>query len=392
MKTYFKLLIVILFISVIAVSSYGQTNRFVNVGIYNSNLVKYLLPEIKGSDTIEIISFIGKPSIDPESAFRMIRCRNQFTLEARFCKKNYWQEIFPYFGKKEKIPAPEISFYRFDISTEFANKLILSFREAVNNRENRFYETVDGISYVFTYKDSGAIFTKTIDNPRKGDSGFDFCETSSKLAKEIKNQAIDESKYPTPVKRVDISGVYHTNLAKHLLPAIKGPDTTEIISFTERPSFAAESAFRIIKNHDQYTLEGRFCKKNYWYEIIPYFKKNETIPPPEISLYTIEISKEFANRLISAFHEEVNKNEKPEPEKEIYETINGVVCKVVKTTIKADGVLYVFSDKSSGATSSKTFHSPFKDEPGYSLCMTASKLVKDLRNQTFEESKYIDMK
>lgn len=386
MKTYFKLLIVILFISVIAVSGFGQTNRFVNVGIYNSNLVKYLLPEIKGSDTLEIISFIEKPSIDPESAFRMIRCRNQFTLEARFCKKNYWQEIFPYFGKKEKIPAPEISFYRFDISTEFANKIISAFNDEVNKGQNKIYETVEGICYVLRYKTSGRTFSKTIDNPMN--NGFKLCETSSELAKDIKNRKIDESKYLKLIKRDNKGEVYNSNLISSLLPPVKGSDTTEIISFVEKPAFQGESAFRIISSRDKYSLEGRFCKKNYWYEIHPYWEKGEIVPAPEISFCSYDISKEFADKLISAFHEEVNKQEKPKDT--TYKTINGVIYKV--QTEKADGVLYVFSDKSSGATSSKTFHSPFKDEPGYRLCMTASKLVKDLRNQTFEESKYIDMK
>jgi len=376
-------------------SSHGQTERFERVGIYNSNLVKYLLPEIKGPDTVEIISFIAKPSSDPESAFRIIRYRDQFTLEGRFCKKNYWEEIFPYFGKNKKIPLPEVSFYTINISNEFADKLISAFYDEVNKGQNKIYETVEGICYVLRYKTSGRTISKTIDNPMN--NGFKLCETSSELARDIKNQKIDESKYlnlikRNPIKRVNKGEVYDSNLVKYLLPAIKGSDTTEIISFVEKPSFQGESAFRIIRSHNKYSLEGRFCKKNYWYEIHPYWEKGETVPAPEISICSYDISDEFANKLISAFHEEVNKKEKPEPEKEIYETINGVVCKVVKITIKADGVLYVFRDKSSGATSSKTFHSPFKDEPGYSLCMTASKLVRDIRNQTFEESKYIDMK
>ncbi len=391
MKTYFRLSLISLCISVFTISSYGQTNRFVSVGIYDSNLVKYLLPEIKGSDTLEIISFIEKPSSDPESAFRIIKCHNQFTLEGRFCKKNYWEEIFPYFAKNGSIPSPEISFYTINISNEFADKLISAFHEEVNKSGNKKYLTLDGICYVLRYKTSGRTFSKTIDNPMN--PGFRLCETSSKLAKDIKNQTFEESKYlnlikRNLIKRVNKGEVYDSNLLKYLLPAIKGTDTTEIISFVEKPSFQGESAFRIIRSHNKYSLEGRFCKKNYWYEIYPYFEKGEAVPAPVISFRSYDISKEFANKFIAAFHEEVNKKEKPEPEKEIYETINGVVCKVVKIKIKTDGVLYVFSDKSSGATSSKTFHSPYKDEPGYNLCMTSSKLAKDLKNQTFEESKY----
>lgn len=385
MKTYFRLSLIMLFILVF-VSTSGQNNRFHTAGIYNSNLAKYLLPEIKGSDTLEIISFIEKPSFDPESAFRIIRSHDQFTLEGRFCNKNYWMTIFPYFEKNEKIPSPEVSFYTINISNEFADQLSSEFYRAVNIRENRFNDAVDSVSYVLRYKSAGLVFHKTIENPRKGDPVFKLCETSSELTKDIKNQKIDESKYLNLIKRVTISDIYRSNLAKYLLPAIKGPDTTEIVSYTERRSFESESAFRIVRSHDQYTLEGRFCRKNYWYEIFPYLKKNETVPPPEISFYSINISNEFANKLISSFHEEVNKPVKTE---KIYEMVNGIVYRINKE--KVDGVLYVFSDKSSGAISSKTFHSPSKDEPGYNLCMTASKLVKDLRNQTFDELKYMNV-
>ena len=199
MKTYFRLSLIILWIIVFAISSYGQTNRLVSVGIYNSNLVKYLLPEIKGSDTIEIISFIEKPVFEPESAFRIISSHNKYSLEGRFCKKNYWEEIFPYFGKNEKIPTPEVAFYTINISNELANKLISAFREAVNKKENQFYLTTDGVSYTLRDKSSGGISSKTIDNPRKGDPGYDLCVTSSELAKDIKNQTFEESKYVNAV-------------------------------------------------------------------------------------------------------------------------------------------------------------------------------------------------
>jgi hypothetical protein len=382
MKTYFRLSLIILCTPIFALSSYGQTNRFVSVGIYNSNLVKYLLPEIKGSDTIEIISFIEKPAFEPESAFRIIRSHDQYTLEGRFCKKNYWEAIFPYFGKNVTLSAPEISFYSLKIGNEFADQLISAFYEEINKGENKKYLTLDGYCYVLRYKVAGRTISKTIDNPLN--TGFRLCETSSKLAKDIKNQTFEESKYLNLIKRVNKGEVYNSNLTRFLLPAIKGSDTTEIISFVEKPSFEGESAFRIIRSHDQYTLEGRFCEKNYWYAIYPYFETGEAVPAPVISFRSYDISKELANKFISAFHEEVNNPEKPE--EKIYKTINGLVYRMQKETV--DGVSYVLRDLSSGEISSKTLRNPEKNDPAYNLCVTSSKLAKDVKNQTFEESKF----
>jgi hypothetical protein len=42
--------------------------------------------------------------------------------------------------------------------------------------------------------------------------------------------------------------------------------------------------------------------------------------------------------------------------------------------------------------SSKTKRDPEKDDPAYNLCETSSSLLKDLRNQAFEEAKYRNMK
>lgn len=390
MKTYFSWsLIIMLCISAIVMSSYGQTNRFVSVEMYNSNLVKYLLPEFKGSDTIEIISFIERPSFNPESAFRIIRSHDQFTLEGRFCKKNYWVTIFPYFGKNVAVSLPEISFTRLNISNEFADKLIAVFREAVDNKEKRYYEpSSDMVSYVLRYKSQVEIFSKTIDEPRKGDPCYNLCMTSSELAKDIKNQAIDEAKYLNLIKKDDIGSVYYSNLKKYLFPAFKGSDTTEIITFVEMPAFSGESVFRIVRSHNKYSIEGRFCKKNYWYEIYPYLKKGEAIPAPETSFYSFDISNEFADKFISAFHEEVNRPKKPKSEN--YKMENGKVALMLKTS--ADGVTYILGDLSSEKLSSKAISNPLKEDLWYNLCVTSSSLLKDLKNQSFGESKYIDMK
>ena len=208
MKIYFRLSLIILCIPIFALSSYGQTNRFVSVGIYNSNLVKYLLPEIKGSDTIEIISFIEKPAFDAESAFRIIRSHNKYSLEGRFCKKNYWNGIYPYLVKGETIPAPEISFCSYNISEEFANKFISAVHEEVNKPgKPDIYKTVngvvyrmvkisaDGVSYILRSLSSGAISSKMMSNPEKDHPAYNLCMTSSKLALNVKNQTFKESKY-----------------------------------------------------------------------------------------------------------------------------------------------------------------------------------------------------
>jgi hypothetical protein len=351
--------------------------------MYKSNLKKYLLPEIKGPDTEEIISFIEEPSFEPESAFRIIRSHDQFALEGRFCKKNYWEQIFPYFGKNVAVPSPEISLHSLSISNEFADRLIAAFRAAVNNRENRYYEpSSDRVSYVLRYKSQGEIFSKILEEPRKGDPGYNLCMTSSEMAKDIKNQTIDEAKYLNLIKKDDISDVYYSSLEKYLLPAIKGSDTTEIISFVETPAFFAESAFRIVKSHNQYYLEGRFCKKKY--NVYPYLRKGEEIPVPEISFCSFDISDEFAKKFISAFHEEVNRPKKPKNEN--YKIENGKVYRILR--ISADGVAYILGDKSARELSVKTILNPEKDDSAYNLCVTSSSLLKDLKSRTFDESKY----
>ena len=200
--------IFIICIFLFGIKSYGQTVQSKGDGmhgIYVSSLGKYLLPEIKGKDTVEIISFVEKPSFDPESAIRIIGNDNHYIIEGRFLKTNHWYENFSRFKNKEEAPIPEIIFYSLPVSDEFTKKMKSAFSKAMKIKDPELSKVVDGIIYIrkdadgtrynLRINESGSIISKEISNPMKDDGRYNLIMSCSQMAKEIKNQSFNEAKF-----------------------------------------------------------------------------------------------------------------------------------------------------------------------------------------------------
>lgn len=171
--------------------------------------------------------------------------------------------------------------------------------------------------------------------------------------------------------RVNVSEIYHSHLEKSLFPEIKGAD--EIISFMEAPSFEPESSIRIIQRDNNCVIEGRFFKKNHWEEIFPMFKYNKVeVPEPEITFYSVPISKGFANNMQLAFSDVIMKLKNPE-----YNRRPG--------TDGSSFILRLYTDK---GVISKKISNPVKGDIEYDIIALCSKVANDIKNGSFNELKY----
>ena len=195
---YLKWNIIFLNLLFYGLSGFGQA--------YNSSLVKNLLPEIKGKDTIEIISFIEMPSFEAESAIRIVSCNDHCTFEGRFFKKNYWYDNYPYIKEKKEIPSPDILFFSSSVSNEFAKKMKSAFSNAMKIKDPELRRRVDektyvteivndGTIYVLRLNESGMMISKQIPNPKKEDGRYNLIMSCSQMAMEINNQSFEELKF-----------------------------------------------------------------------------------------------------------------------------------------------------------------------------------------------------
>lgn len=185
-------------------------------------------------------------------------------------------------------------------------------------------------------------------------------------------------------ERIDISMSLSIELINHLNPPFITKDTTEVAVFRVKPEVKPDSSLRVIETKEQSYLEVRYLDKNIWYELFASIKEHR-YPPLflKVHLYSIPISNSFKNRILKVFAETISLNEEMMKLPRKYDFFDGTFYgfkinsngKITETTINDDSELY-----------QKT--TTGKHDLRYLVKTTNLRIINDVRNGTFNESKY----
>ncbi len=172
-----------------------------------------------------------------------------------------------------------------------------------------------------------------------------------------------------------LSEWYNTGIEKRLYPKVDSKKGNEVLLFVAKPSFVKpEYSLRIVEKANQSFLELRILEKNLWNELF----RLRTMGASEITLstqfYSIVISEFFKNKMLDAFSKAISANE------------NRVKPSGPRTF---DGICYEFHTFECEKQSIiKIDYNLERDDIENVIAFTNYQIANDIRNSSFEESKY----
>lgn len=192
--------------------------------------------------------------------------------------------------------------------------------------------------------------------------------------------------------KIDILKLLSTELERHLFPPFVTKDTCEIILFTIKPEAKPDASFRIINICKKFYLEVRILDQNVWVELLTSINKHSYCPLSiKTHYYLIPVSKNFENKMVDVFSKV---NASKDNQVKIYSE-----GKITLNKFDVfDGSLYGFSVYLDGKKQEKRIllgeKDPYNTESSessdyiYKVKLTNVKIINDVINGTFNESKY----
>jgi len=173
---------------------------------------------------------------------------------------------------------------------------------------------------------------------------------------------------------------YESELQKRLNPVIDTMTTKEIASFTAIATDVPEHSIRIVEKNSQLFIEVRVLERNLAKEYYSIGKKPDSLKTIE---FTKPISNAFRNKVVKAFYKVIDLNSKTK--KPIsYQDANGDIHLRLY-----DGPIYEFTVKDNDSCSSaKIEYDLDPTDFRYTVEITNLQLITDIKNGTFNESKY----
>ena len=173
---------------------------------------------------------------------------------------------------------------------------------------------------------------------------------------------------------------YESELQKCLNPVIDTLTTKEIALFTAIATHVPEHSIRIIEKNSQLFIEVRVLERNLAKEYYSIGKKPDSLETIE---FTKPISNPFSNKVVKAFYKVIDlhsKTNKPIS----YQDANGDIHLRLY-----DGPIYEFTLKDNDSWSSaKIEYDLDPTDFRYTVAITNLRLINDMKNGTFSESKY----
>ncbi len=174
----------------------------------------------------------------------------------------------------------------------------------------------------------------------------------------------------------DILSDYRTIIEKRLHPVEMDKSAVEILFFMARPYFGdPEYSFSIVEINSLFYIRARILKKNLWQELSQLREKNQRLIPVHTPVFTKLISTSFKDSVLGAFRKSISSFRKRElPE--------GVVCMY-------DGPVFEFKVFSENDVDYIVVDDDINNYK-YELKLTTllERVVRDLKNGLFDESKY----
>lgn len=172
-----------------------------------------------------------------------------------------------------------------------------------------------------------------------------------------------------------LSDWYGVELAKSLFPKKDTLHEKEVLMFIAKPSFVnPEYSIRITEKANQSFLELRILEKNLWNELFRLRRIGSSELSLQTHLFSIPISNTFKNEMINVFSKAISMNESRQKPSE---------------PRTFDGTCYEFQIKECGNYSTiKIDYELDKSYLEFKVAETNNKIVKDIIDNTFIESKY----
>lgn len=173
---------------------------------------------------------------------------------------------------------------------------------------------------------------------------------------------------------IDMTRDYEPELTKCLQPQIDTLQGKQVLLYIAKPSFVdPEHSIRLIDSCNQSFLEARILERNLWDELTNMSKKGDTIISIKTHSISIPVSQKFKNKMLKIFSEVIKLNESRKRP-------NG------PTTF--DGTRCEFIILENGSITSTVDYNLEKKEFDYKASVANLQIINDLKNGTFNESKY----
>ena len=197
----------------------------------------------------------------------------------------------------------------------------------------------------------------------------------------------------TRKQRVDTVQIsYFAELKKHLYPPVDSLTTKELALFTVFPEVKPNSSLRLIEKNSKFYLELRYLEKNIWVEVLTSFVQHSYKPMTlKVEYFIAPLSTQFATKVLAVFSKvkELRGNGQ-----KIYEK-----GKLLTGHFDFfDGSSYNFITYINGKMESTNIQvdesDPYNTDPIessdyiYKVKLTNIRIINDMKNGTFKESKY----
>lgn len=176
---------------------------------------------------------------------------------------------------------------------------------------------------------------------------------------------------------------YGSELEKRLCPVIDTTTTKEIVLFISTPaSVKPEHSIRIVEIGNQSFIEARILERNLWDELSILTKENDSLSI-KTSLFITPVSNSFRNKMVMTFSKVIVLDENTIKPKDFQEVDGTRHIQIF------DGTTYEFIIKDNGVLShAKIRYELDSTDFRYQVSNTNLQIINDLKNNSFNESKY----
>ncbi len=205
MVTTFLKVILVLCLSILSISCFGQIQRKLRVDTFGIALrmehKKHLYPIVDSLTTKELAVFVLSPLVKPNASLRLIERNAKAYIEARILYKNVSSEVITAFKSHNyKQLIIQTDSFTVEVSQCFKTKMLDAFRRTVNQKFVDLFPkkivVYDGTNYNFWLNEDAK--TTAINIQEDGDAryyGWKFAKLNLQIIDDIKNGVFDESKY-----------------------------------------------------------------------------------------------------------------------------------------------------------------------------------------------------
>lgn len=173
---------------------------------------------------------------------------------------------------------------------------------------------------------------------------------------------------------INMKRYYEPELLNRLQPQIVTMKGKQVVLYIAKPSFVdPEHSIRLIDSCNQSLLEVRILERNLWDELTNMSKNCDTIISLKTHYFSIPVSQKFRNKMLKVFSVAIKLNESRKRP-------NG--------PITFDGTLCEFTIFEKEEITSTVDYDLEKKEFDYKISVVNLQIINDLKNGTFNESKY----